>query len=86
MGALPGVPEQPERWSGTLTSGQVLLVGTDGFGDPLGDGDVRVGALFAEHLAEPPSPLRLAHLPGFSGKAFDGDRTPLAPWPRDAAR
>ncbi|MEU1389273.1 MULTISPECIES: protein phosphatase 2C domain-containing protein [unclassified Nonomuraea] len=85
VAALPGVPERPERWSGTLTTGQVLLVGTDGFGDPLGDGDGRVGALFAEHLAAPPSPLWLAHLLDFSGEAFDGDRTLLALWPRDAA-
>ncbi|MEU1726750.1 protein phosphatase 2C domain-containing protein [Nonomuraea sp. NPDC005692] len=86
VAVLPGVPERPERWSGTLTPGQVLLVGTDGFGDPLGDGDGRVGALFAEHLAAPPSPLWLAHLLDFSGEAFDGDRTLLALWPRDAAR
>ncbi|MFI9594712.1 protein phosphatase 2C domain-containing protein [Nonomuraea sp. NPDC052265] len=84
--ALPRVPERPERWSGTLAPGQVLLVGTDGFGDPLGDGDGQVGALFAAHLAAPPSPLWLAHLLDFSRETFDDDRTLLALWPRGAAR
>ncbi|GGT05718.1 protein phosphatase 2C domain-containing protein [Nonomuraea spiralis] len=84
--ALPRVPERPERWSGALAPGQVLLVGTDGFGDPLGDGDGRVGALFAEHLAAPPSASWLAHLLDFSRETFDDDRTLLALWPRNETR
>ncbi|MFG1611441.1 protein phosphatase 2C domain-containing protein [Nonomuraea wenchangensis] len=85
VAALPRVPEPLERWSGLLPPGQVLLVGTDGFGDPLGDGDGQVGALFAEHLAVPPSPLWLAHLLDFSRETFDDDRTLLALWPRNEA-
>lgn len=84
--ALPRVPEQLEQRFGKLVPGQVLLVGTDGFGDPLGDGDGQIGALFAEHLAAPPSPLWLAHLIDFSRETFDDDRTLLAIWPRSAAR
>lgn len=84
--ALPRVPQQLEQWYGTLAPGQVLLVGTDGFGDPLGDGDGQIGALFAEHLAAPPSPLWLAHLLDFSRETFDDDRTLLALWPRSEAR
>jgi hypothetical protein len=59
----------------------VLLVGTDGFGDPLGDGDGKVGQLFAEHLKMPPPPRALAHLLDFSRETFDDDRTLLAIWP-----
>jgi hypothetical protein len=84
--ALPRVPQKLEQWFGKLVPGQVLLVGTDGFGDPLGDGDGQVGALFAEHLAAPPSPLWLAHLLDFSRETFDDDRTLLALWPRNEAR
>ncbi|MEV4114621.1 protein phosphatase 2C domain-containing protein [Nonomuraea sp. NPDC049695] len=86
VSALPRVPRKLEQWFGKLVPGQVLLVGTDGFGDPLGDGDGQVGALFAEHLAAPPSPLWLAHLLDFSRETFDDDRTLLALWPRSEAR
>jgi serine/threonine protein phosphatase PrpC len=80
--ALPRIPQPVEEVSGTLVPGQVLLVGTDGFGDPLGDGDGQVGALFARHLAAPPAPLWLAHVLDFSRETFDDDRTLLALWPR----
>ncbi|QTD97055.1 protein phosphatase 2C domain-containing protein [Streptomyces cyanogenus] len=81
---LPHVPDALEHTSATLDSGQVLLIGTDGFGDPLGDGDGQVGALFARHLASPPPTLWLAHLLDFSRETFDDDRTLLAVWPRAA--
>jgi hypothetical protein len=80
---LPRLPEPVEQQTFTLTPGGVLLVGTDGFGDPLGDGDGQVGALFAEHLAAPPRPLGFAHLLDFSRETFDDDRTLLGIWPRD---
>lgn len=79
---LPSVPDQLERTTARLTPGRVLLVGTDGFGDPLGDGDGQVGALFASQLAVPPAPLWLAHLLDFSRETFDDDRSLLAVWPR----
>ncbi|QMU74569.1 protein phosphatase 2C domain-containing protein [Streptacidiphilus sp. PB12-B1b] len=60
----------------------VLLVGTDGFGGPLGDGTGQVGRLFAERLAAPPPPLEFAHLLDFSRETFDDDRTLLAVWQR----
>ncbi|MFC4118238.1 protein phosphatase 2C domain-containing protein [Nonomuraea zeae] len=84
--ALPRVPRKLEQWFGKLVPGQALLVGTDGFGDPLGDGGGQVGALFAEHLAVPPSPMWLAHLLDFSRETFDDDRTLLALWPRSEGR
>jgi hypothetical protein len=64
-----------------LAPGEVLLVGTDGFGDPLGAGDGAVGALFAGALRVPPPPLGLAHLLDFSRETFDDDRTLVAVWP-----
>lgn len=65
-----------------LEPGDILLAGTDGFGDPLGDGDGMVGRLFARALAEIPPPLGLAHLLDFSRETFDDDRSLVAVWPR----
>ncbi|NUR25028.1 MAG: hypothetical protein HOV83_04125 [Catenulispora sp.] len=78
---LPHLPEHVEHTGTRLSPDSVLLIGTDGFGDPLGDGDGQVGALFARHLAVPPTPLRLAHVLDFSRETFDDDRTLVAVWP-----
>ncbi|AUY54719.1 hypothetical protein C2142_35920 [Streptomyces sp. CB01881] len=78
---LPRCPDPAELGGCLLVAGQVLLVGTDGFGDPLGDGDGQVGALFARELAEPPSAAWLAHVLDFSRQTFDDDRTLIAIWP-----
>ncbi|MFQ6198644.1 protein phosphatase 2C domain-containing protein [Streptomyces sp. NPDC000405] len=80
--ALPHVPDSLEQIRERLAPHHALLVGTDGFGDPLGDGDGKVGALFARNLTEPPTPLWLAHVLDFSRETFDDDRTLLAIWPR----
>jgi hypothetical protein len=79
--ALPRVPELGVR-GGPLASGEVLLIGTDGFGDPLGDGTGQVGAHFAARLARPRPPLEFAHDLDFSRETFDDDRTLLALWAR----
>jgi hypothetical protein len=79
--ALPWIPPTLEKRNVQIPADRVLLVGTDGFGDPLGDGEV--GALFARHLATPPSPLQFSHILDFSRETFDDDRTLLALWPRD---
>jgi hypothetical protein len=78
---LPRVPEPVEQAGGQLTEGLVLLVATDGFGDPLGEGTGQVGQLFAQALTAPPPPLWLAHLLDFSRETFDDDRTLLGLWP-----
>ncbi|MFM9371748.1 protein phosphatase 2C domain-containing protein [Streptomyces sp. Da 82-17] len=78
---LPHVPDPLEQRTVRLGAPHVLLAGTDGFADPLGDGDGQVGALFARHLAAPPAPPWLAHLLDFSRETFDDDRTLLALWP-----
>ncbi|MVU75941.1 hypothetical protein GPX89_01625 [Nocardia sp. ET3-3] len=80
---LPHLPERVETVTRQLTPAQVLLVGTDGFGLPLGDGDGLIGTLFARHLDSPPTPSWLAHVLDFSRATFDDDRTLLAVWPRD---
>lgn len=79
---LPKVPERLEAKSGLLRGEHVLLVGTDGFGEPLGDGDGLIGSLFAGQLAVPPPPLWFAHVLDFSRETFDDDRTLLAVWTR----
>lgn len=81
--ALPRVPDIVLRW-GSLTSDQILLVGTDGFGDPLGDGDNAVGDHFADTLSAPPPVLRFANDLDFSRETWDDDRTLFALWPRQA--
>ncbi|GAA2601571.1 hypothetical protein GCM10010435_96190 [Winogradskya consettensis] len=82
--ALPRVPHVTPR-GGPLDPGGVLLVGTDGFGDPLGDGSGDVGTYFAAALRRPSPPLSFAYDLDFSRETFDDDRTLLAIWPRDDA-
>jgi serine/threonine protein phosphatase PrpC len=79
--ALPRVP-QVRASVGTLAPGETLLVGTDGFGDPLGSGRGAVGRHFAEALAEVPPILKFANDLDFSRETFDDDRTLFALWPR----
>lgn len=81
--ALPSVPPSPA--SVTLEPGEVLLVGTDGFGDPLGTGRGEVGKAFADGLREPPGTLRFASLLDFSRETYDDDRTLVALWPEAAS-
>ncbi len=79
--ALPSVPEHVTAVHVEIPANSVLLVGTDGFGDPLGDRTGEVADAFARALAVPPPPLGLAHLLDFSREMFDDDRTLLAIWP-----
>lgn len=79
---LPRIPDRLETATGRLEASWTLLVGTDGFGDPLGEGDGQVGALFAHHLSTPPPPLWLGHVLDFTRETFDDDRTLLVLWPR----
>lgn len=85
VSALPRVPASVEPAVVTVPPDGVLLIGTDGFADPLGDGSGRVGRLFANHLLDPPPPLGFAHLLDFSRETFDDDRTLVAVWPRGAS-
>jgi hypothetical protein len=82
VSSLPQVPELVTPVDLRLPADAVLLIGTDGFGDPLGDGDGKVGQLFARHLGTPPSARALAHLLDFSRETFDDDRAIVAVWRR----
>ncbi|AUG79445.1 hypothetical protein CFP65_4719 [Kitasatospora sp. MMS16-BH015] len=83
---LPRVPDRLEELTTRLAAPDLLLIGTDGFGDPLGDGDGQVGVHFARALTAPPPPLWFGHLLDFSRETFDDDRTLLAVWPEAAPR
>lgn len=83
---LPLVPAVVRPLSLLLEPGTVLLIGTDGFGDPLGDGEGAVGHLFRSELRRPVPPLRFAHLLDFSRETFGDDRTLIALWPREVTR
>ena len=83
---LPRVPRTVEPIVVDLHPGEVLLIGTDGCGDPLGTGEGGVGNLFRQLLgqARPPSQLEFAHALDFSREAFDDDRTLVAVWPPES--
>ena len=81
--SLPRIPQQLEHVVLPLEPRLILLVGTDGFGDPLGNGTGSLGVLFAKHLIpSPPMPLSFAHLLDFSRETYDDDRALLAVWSR----
>lgn len=79
---LPRIPEHLAPIKFSLSLDAVLLIGTDGFGDPLGDGKGKIGQLFAEHLRTPLPARGLAHLLDFSRDTFDDDRALIAIWPK----
>lgn len=83
--AVSGLPRIPRNVTATkvvLAEGDVLLLGTDGFGDPLGGGDGAVGQLFAGLLHPgPPTLTEFGHALDFSRETFDDDRTLVAIWP-----
>jgi len=82
--AVSGLPRIPRNVTAThviLAEGDVLLLGTDGFGDPMGGGDGPVGQLFAGLLRPgPPALTEFGHALDFSRETFDDDRTLVAIW------
>ncbi len=81
---LPRVPAGVDATVVMIEPDEVLLLGTDGFGDPLGSGGGEVGRLFSETLGNGrvPSLIEFAHKLDFSRETFDDDRTLVAVWPR----
>lgn len=81
---LPRVPSDVTPQVVDVADGDVLLIGTDGIGDPLGTGQGGVGDLFRDVLtkASAPSLIEFAHAVDFSRETFDDDRTLVAVWPR----
>jgi hypothetical protein len=84
VAGLPRVPAEVIPAIVEITAGEVLLIGTDGIGDPLGGGEGGVGNLLREVLTGPgtPSLIEFAHAVDFSRETFDDDRTLVAIWPR----
>jgi hypothetical protein len=81
VSGLPRVPPNATPTEVEVPTGGVILVGTDGFGDPLGTGEGAVGQPFAQKLTYPPSMIDFVHLLDFSRETFDDDRTLVAVWP-----
>jgi hypothetical protein len=81
VSALPRVPTDATPVMAELSAGDVLVLATDGFADPLGDGTGELGGLFAAGLATPPPMPKLAWLLDFTAGTHDDDRTLLAVWP-----
>ncbi|MGB6209544.1 protein phosphatase 2C domain-containing protein [Mycobacterium sp.] len=81
---LPRVPTEVTPKVVDIANDDVLLIGTDGIGDPLGTGQGGVGDLFRDLLTRPsvPSLIEFAHAVDFSRETFDDDRTLVAVWPR----
>ena len=80
VSSLPRIPEHLTPIEFSMLPDAVLLIGTDGFGDPLGDGEGKIGHLFAEHLRTPLPARGLAHLLDFSRDTFDDDRALVVIW------
>lgn len=79
--ALPRVPANVRPGLFHLVAGTVALIGTHGFGDPVGDGRGAVASLFLDELRAPIPALGFAHLLDFSRGGYDNDRTLIALWP-----
>jgi hypothetical protein len=82
------VPKELTPAVAEIGPGDVLLIGTDGIGDPLGSGEGGVGNLFRDLVTgptAPPSLIEFAHAVDFSRETFDDDRTLVAVWPKQDA-
>jgi serine/threonine protein phosphatase PrpC len=80
--AVPALPADiGDPVSAELDAGEVLVLMTDGVGDPLGTGVGDVGAFLAHEWVRPPTPLAFAAQADFARITFDDDRTVVAIWP-----
>jgi len=80
--ALPLLPTELDLpVATTLRPADVLVLMTDGIGDPLGDGNGSVGRFLAQVWSRPPAPLGFAAHVDFARRTHDDDRTALAIWP-----
>lgn len=78
--ALPSDEPEIQLAHHDLHPGEVLMLVTDGVGDPLRDGPTTVAPGMAAGLATPPHPLVLAAQTDFSRQGCGDDRTLLALW------
>jgi serine/threonine protein phosphatase PrpC len=81
VAGLPRVPSEVQPLVVEMNPGDVLLLGTDGIGDALGDGEGEVGQLLRSLVGNSvPSLIEFAHYLDFSRETFDDDRTLVAVW------
>ena len=78
--ALPADDPQMERTSLNLSPGEVLVLASDGIGDPWRDGPTTVAPAFAALVAARPAPLELARMADFSRQGCHDDRTIVLLW------
>lgn len=78
---LPG-PVKSSSVEVVLQPGDALIVGSDGIGDPVGDGTGEVGQEFARRWAEPPPIDRFLLDVNVYRRSFDDDRTAVGVWVR----
>jgi Protein phosphatase 2C len=83
--ALPSPAPIVESARCHLVPGEVLVLVTDGVGDPLRDGPTTVAPGLAAQLALPLHPLALAAQVDFSRQGCGDDRSALAVWFRPPA-
>lgn len=82
---LPFLPDELDVSGFTASPDDVVLVGSDGIGDPLGGGGGPLNSLLAERLiGRVPSMIEFGHLLDFSKSGFDDDRVLVALWPRQS--
>lgn len=80
---LPTIAEEAlEVHQLELPVGGLMVLMSDGVGDPMANGDGQVGAALADAWAQPPNPLDFARQVGFARKSFDDDRTVVGVWHR----
>jgi hypothetical protein len=80
--ALPGMPaDLAPPVSTELRPDEVLVLMSDGVGDPLGGGTGDVGAYFAQAWRQAPDPFTFTSQVGFRRRSYDDDRTVVAVWP-----
>lgn len=78
--ALPADDPEVEHARLDLSPGQVLVLASDGIGDPWRDGPTTVAPAFTSVAAAHPSPLELAGVADFSRHGCHDDRTIVLLW------
>jgi hypothetical protein len=69
-----------EPADGGLSSGDALVIVTDGIGDPLGSGGGLVGRFLADKWSAPPDLLGFAQHAAFYRRSYVDDRTAVVVW------
>lgn len=80
---LPSVPHSIQNSAASSAEEEVLMLGSDGIGDPLGGGGGPLTELLKQRLlGRIPSLIEFAHLVDFSKAGFADDRVLIAIWPK----